>query len=41
MPLFQALLFVISIVFETALKSIFNWRFFARHFEGSGSRSRS
>lgn len=38
---FQARLFVTSIVFETALTPIFNWRFFARHFEGSGSRSRS
>ena len=30
------LLFVISIVFETALTPIFNWRVFAKHCEGKG-----
>ena len=33
------LLFVISIVFETALTPIFNWRFFAKHFEGKGVKT--
>ena len=34
-----ALLFVISIVFETALTPIFNWRFFAKHCEGKGVKT--
>ena len=34
-----ALLFVISLVFETALTPIFNWRFFAKHFEGKGVKT--
>jgi len=34
-----SLLFVISIVFETALTPIFNWRVFARHFEGKGAKT--
>ena len=34
-----ALLFVISIVFETALTPIFNWRLFAKHFEGKGVKT--
>ena len=33
------LLFVISLVFETALTPIFNWRFFAKHFEGKGVKT--
>ena len=33
------LLFVISIVFETALTPIFNWRFFAKHCEGKGVKT--
>ncbi len=33
------LLFVISVVFETALTPIFNWRVFARHFEGKGVKT--
>lgn len=33
------LLFVISVVFETALTPIFNWRWFARHFEGKGVKT--
>ena len=33
------LLFVISLVFETALTPIFNWRFFAKHFEGKGIKT--
>ena len=35
------LLFVISLVFETALTPIFNWRFFVKYCEGKGSRLRS
>ena len=31
------LLFVISLVFETALTPIFNWRFFAKYCEGKGA----
>ena len=34
-----ALLFVISVVFETALTPIFNWRFFAKHCEGKGVKT--
>ena len=34
-----ALLFVISIVFETALTPIFNWRLFAKYFEGKGVKT--
>ena len=34
-----AVLFVISIVFETALSPLFNWRFFARHCEGKGVKT--
>ena len=34
-----ALLFVISLVFETALTPIFNWRFFAKHCEGKGVKT--
>ena len=34
-----ALLLVISIVFETALTPIFNWRFFAKHCEGKGIKT--
>ena len=34
-----ALLFVISVVFETALTPIFNWRVFARHCEGKGFKT--
>ena len=34
-----ALLLVISIVFETALTPIFNWRFFAKHCEGKGVKT--
>ena len=34
-----ALLFVISIVFETALTPIFNWRIFAKYFEGKGVKT--
>ena len=34
-----ALLFVISLVFETALTPIFNWRFFARFCEGKGIKT--
>ena len=34
-----ALLFVISVVFETALTPIFNWRFFAKHCEGRGVKT--
>lgn len=30
---------VISVVFETALTPLFNWRFFARHFEGKGVKT--
>ncbi len=33
------LLFVLSVVFETALTAIFNWRVFARHFEGRGVKT--
>ena len=33
------LLFVISIVFETALTPIFNWRIFARFCEGKGVKT--
>lgn len=33
------LLFVISVVFETALTPIFNWRFFAKHWEGKGVKT--
>ena len=33
------LLFVISVVFETALTPIFNWRVFARLFEGKGVKT--
>ena len=33
------LLFVISVVFETALTPIFNWRFFAKHCEGKGVKT--
>ena len=34
-----ALLFVISIVFETALTPIFNWRVFAKFCEGKGVKT--
>ena len=34
-----ALLFVISIVFETALTPIFNWRLFAKYCEGKGIKT--
>ena len=34
-----ALLFVISIVFETALTPVFNWRFFAKHCDGKGIKT--
>ena len=34
-----ALLFVISIVFETALTPIFNWRLFAKYCEGKGVKT--
>ena len=34
-----ALLFVISIVFETALTPIFNWRLFAKYCEGKGAKT--
>ena len=33
------LLFVISLVFETALTPIFNWRFFAKYCEGKGVKT--
>ena len=33
------LLFVISIIFETALTPIFNWRVFAKHCEGKGVKT--
>ena len=33
------LLFVISVVFETALTPIFNWRVFARFCEGKGVKT--
>ena len=32
-------LFVISVVFETALTPLFNWRIFARHCEGKGVKT--
>ncbi len=34
-----AVLFVISIVFETALSPLFNWRIFAQHCEGKGVKT--
>ena len=34
-----ALLFVISVVFETALTPIFNWRVFAQYCEGKGVKT--
>lgn len=34
-----AVLFVISVVFETALSPLFNWRVFARHCEGKGVKT--
>ena len=33
------LLFIISLVFETALTPIFNWRLFAKYFEGKGVKT--
>ncbi|MFH1214687.1 MAG: hypothetical protein V1681_11400 [Candidatus Neomarinimicrobiota bacterium] len=30
---------VLSVVFETAMTPIFNWRFFLKHFEGKGVKT--
>jgi len=30
---------VLSVVFETAMTPIFNWRFFLKHFEGKGIKT--
>ena len=34
-----AVFLVISLVFETALSPLFNWRVFAQHFEGKGAKT--